>query len=469
MSGKNLDELEQLRHSDARYHALLLASAAIVWIASPEGEFVERQPGWEEYTGQPWEEYQYSKWISAIHPDDRPQVTADWRGAVGAGGPVYRTQGRVWSAKHQAWRAFQTRGVPVRDKTSKIIEWVGALTDVQDALDSQEKLRERELVESRFAAARLREQLCRLLEANSIGLITTREDDILEANDAFLRLIGRHRGQFALPISWRKLTPPGYEEAEARALAQLRERGECPPFRKEYIRADGVRVPVLLGAVAFNREPLECVCFVVDVTAQKHAEAALEQARHVAERASEEKTRFLAAASHDLRQPMQALAALIGILAVRPHDPDETALVERADRAMRSLSDLLNALFDFSQLDAGVIRPNLDSFPAQRLLEAMREEFEIEASEKELQFAVQYCPCWVRSDPALLARIVRNLVSNALKYTPSGGQVTVVCHQEQGRIRLEVRDTGRGIHPELHDAIFEEFRQIGNLGRDDRK
>ena len=103
-------------------------------------EFVERQPGWEDYTGQTWDEYQYSNWISAIHPDDRPQVTADWRGAVGAGGPVYRTQGRVWSAKHQAWRAFQTRGVPVRDKTGKIIEWVGALTDVQDALDAQEKL-----------------------------------------------------------------------------------------------------------------------------------------------------------------------------------------------------------------------------------------------------------------------------------------------------------------------------------------
>src|SRR5215469_8646554 len=471
MSRKNLDELEQLRRSDARYHAVLLASAAIVWIASPEGEFVERQPGWEEYTGQPWEEYQYSKWISAIHPDDRPQVTADWRGAVGSGGPVYRTQGRVWSAKHQAWRAFQTRGVPVRDKTSKIIEWVGALTDVQDALDSQEKARqrERELVESRSAAARLREQLRRLLEANSIGLITTREDDILEANDAFLGLIGLDRSQFAPPVSWRELTPLGYEEVDARALAQLRERGECLPFQKEYIRADGVRVPVLLGAVAFNREPLECVCFVVDITAQKHAEAALEQARHVAERASEEKTRFLAAASHDLRQPIQALAALIGILAARPHDPDETALVKRADRAMRSLSDLLNALLDFSQLDAGVIRPHWECFPAQRLLEAMREEFEIEASEKELQFTVQDCACWVRSDPALLARMVRNLVSNAVKYTPSGGQVTVVCRQEQGRITLEIRDTGRGIHPEMHDAIFEEFRQIGNSERDDRK
>jgi PAS domain S-box-containing protein len=471
MSEKNLDDLERLRRRDARYHAVLFASAAIVWIASPEGELVERQPGWEAYTGQTWDKYQYSKWISAIHPDDRPQVTADWMDAVGSGGPVYRTQGRVWSAKHQAWRAFQTRGVPVRDQSGKIIEWVNALTDVQDALDAEQNLLSRsgEPARSRSAAARSREQLRRLQEADGIGLFTTRDDRIVEANDAFLRLIGRHRGEFALPINWRELTPLGYEEADARALTQLREEGECQPFPKEYIRADGVRVAVLLGAVAFNREPLECVGFVVDITAQKEAEAALERARRAAERASEEKTRFLAAASHDLRQPMQALAALIGILAARPRDPDETALFKRADRAMRSLSDLLHALLDFSQLDAGVIRPNLDSFPAQRLLEAMREEFEIETSEKELQFTVQNCPWWVRSDPALLARMVRNLVSNAVKYTPSGGQVTVVCRQEQGRIRLEVRDTGRGIRPEMHDAIFEEFRQIGNPERDDRK
>jgi PAS domain S-box-containing protein len=471
MSGKNFDELEQLRRGDARYQAVLLASAAIVWIANPEGEFVEYQSSWEEYTGQTWDEHQYSKWLSAIHPDDRPQVRADWMGAMGSGGPAYRTQGRVWSARHQTWRAFLTCGVPIRDETGKIIEWVGALTDIQDALDAQKKLlqREGELAESRSATAKLREQLCRLLKANNIGLITTRDDDILEANDAFLRLIGCHQGRFAPPISWRELTPLGYEEADARALAQLREEGECLPFQKEYIRADGARVPVLLGAVAFNREPLECVYFVVDIAPQKQAEAALEQARRLAERASEQKTRFLAAASHDLRQPMQALAALIGILAVRPHDPDETALVKRADRAMRTLSDLLNALLDFSQLDAGVIRPSLDRFPAQRLLEAMREEFEIEASEKELQFTVQNCPFWVRSDRALLARMVRNLVSNAVKYTPTGGQVTVLCYQEQGRIKLEVTDTGQGIRPEMHDAIFEEFRQIGNPERDDLK
>jgi signal transduction histidine kinase len=99
----------------------------------------------------------------------------------------------------------------------------------------------------------------------------------------------------------------------------------------------------------------------------------------------------------------------------------------------------------------------------------MREEIEIEASKKELQFTVQNCLCWVRSDPALLARMVRDLVSNAVKYTPSSRQVTVACHQEQGGIRLEGTGHGRVIGPEMHDAIFEEFRQIGHPERDDRK
>src|SRR5690242_8050952 len=119
-------ELKVLRRNDGRYRAVLLASAAIVWIASPEGEFVEPQPAWEEYTGQTWEQYQYGRWIAAIHPDDREQVQKDWMGAVASGGPIYRTQGRIWSAKHNAWRAFQTRGVPVRDSAGQIVEWVGA-------------------------------------------------------------------------------------------------------------------------------------------------------------------------------------------------------------------------------------------------------------------------------------------------------------------------------------------------------
>ena len=132
--------------------------------------------------------------------------------------------------------AFQTRGVPVRDLKERIVEWLGALTDVQDAGDAQEKLsaRERELAESRSTANRLCDQLRRLLDASIIGLFTTREYEIVDANGAFLQMLGLTREEFQpTGLNWRCLTPPGYEEVDEKALSELRETGECRPFEKE--------------------------------------------------------------------------------------------------------------------------------------------------------------------------------------------------------------------------------------------
>jgi two-component sensor histidine kinase len=117
-----------------RFDALLLASASIVWWTNAAGEFVEEQPYWEAYTGQKWEEYRGSLWVFCLHPDDRDSIVADWTKAVASGGP-YFTQGRIWSARHQGYRAFQTRGIAIRDDQDEVLEWLGALTDVQDTID----------------------------------------------------------------------------------------------------------------------------------------------------------------------------------------------------------------------------------------------------------------------------------------------------------------------------------------------
>ena len=119
---------------DGRFEALLLASADIVWWTNAEGEFVEQQPYWQDYTGQTWQEYQRSRWISCLHPDDREAVIKDWTTAISTGGP-YFTQGRIWSAKRNAYRAFQTRGIAVKNEAGEIEEWLGALTDIQDTID----------------------------------------------------------------------------------------------------------------------------------------------------------------------------------------------------------------------------------------------------------------------------------------------------------------------------------------------
>jgi PAS domain-containing protein len=105
------------------------------------GEFVEEQPYWEAYTGQTWEEYRGSGWTSRVHPDDRNRIIADWAKAVASGGP-YFTQGRVWSARYGAYRAFQTRGITIRNERDEIVEWLGAQTDVQDTIDVKLFLRD---------------------------------------------------------------------------------------------------------------------------------------------------------------------------------------------------------------------------------------------------------------------------------------------------------------------------------------
>jgi PAS domain S-box-containing protein len=117
-----------------RFDALLLASASIVWWTDAAGEFVEEQPYWQEYTGQSWDEHRGSGWASRLHPDDRQSIMADWASAVASGSP-YFTQGRIWSAKHKDFRAFQMRGIPIRNERGQIDEWLGALTDVQDTID----------------------------------------------------------------------------------------------------------------------------------------------------------------------------------------------------------------------------------------------------------------------------------------------------------------------------------------------
>jgi two-component sensor histidine kinase/CheY-like chemotaxis protein len=117
-----------------RFDALLIASASIVWWTNAAGEFVEEQPYWQLYTGQKWEEYRGSRWISAVHPEDRDSITKDWTKAVSTGSP-YFTQGRIWSGKHRAFRAFQTRGIPIRNDQDAVEGWLGALTDIQDSID----------------------------------------------------------------------------------------------------------------------------------------------------------------------------------------------------------------------------------------------------------------------------------------------------------------------------------------------
>lgn len=198
------------------------------------------------------------------------------------------------------------------------------------------------------------------------------------------------------------------------------------------------------------------------VELNRKLEKALEESRI----ASDAKTRFLAAASHDLRQPVHALALFSAALSRRSLDEKTHDIAKHVQSAIDALSFQLDALLDISKLDAGVIEPNRTSFRLCPMLERLREQFTPLAWEKGLVLLV-HCPddAAVHTDEKLLEQIIRNLLSNAVKYTDAG-TVSVRAGMEHGKYLLAVTDTGRGIPREARGKVFEEFFQVDNPSRD---
>ena len=181
-----------------------------------------------------------------------------------------------------------------------------------------------------------------------------------------------------------------------------------------------------------------------DITDAKIESEALAAAKEEAERANLGKSRFLAAASHDLRQPLQTLSLLQGMLADGISDPGASKLIERLDKTIGAMSGLLDKLLDINQLEAGVVQPKLCDFAIGDLLTHLRDEFEIHAANAGLSLRVAPCSLTVHSDPRLLEQILRNMLSNATKYT-SQGRVLLGCRRRGERLSIEVWDTGTGI------------------------
>ena len=195
-----------------------------------------------------------------------------------------------------------------------------------------------------------------------------------------------------------------------------------------------------------------------DVTDFKNAAQQLGAAKQTAERANLAKSRFLAAASHDLRQPLQTLSLLHGALKQRVADQEALNLLARAERTSETMANMLSALLDINQLETGAIRPTLADFPVNELLVALSNEFAERAKSKGLRWRLVPCGCTVRSDRHLLEEMVRNLLSNAVRYTDAGG-ILLGCRRRGDRIRIEVWDTGIGISEKEIPRIFEEYHQ----------
>jgi signal transduction histidine kinase/CheY-like chemotaxis protein len=194
----------------------------------------------------------------------------------------------------------------------------------------------------------------------------------------------------------------------------------------------------------------------------------LDAEKHVAVVANQSKTRFIATASHDLRQPLHAVGLLIDVLRERLAPGEDRRLAERVHQAVRLLEDQFNGLLDISRLDSGEIHIARSRFPMARLAGTLRTKFAPLAEGKGLRLSIEDTGLWLESDPLVLERILANLVDNAIKYT-ARGSVTVEASAQGDVVRIAVTDTGCGIPAELKERVFDEFFRIGGAAGEDTR
>jgi signal transduction histidine kinase/CheY-like chemotaxis protein len=231
---------------------------------------------------------------------------------------------------------------------------------------------------------------------------------------------------------------------------------------------DGSEFPVEISLSPIESPTGTFVSSVIrDVTQRHRMEQALIAARQAAERANKANSAFLAAASHDLRQPVQALSLLNGALRRSVKDPLAQEIIQSQQDSLDGMTNLLNSLLDISRLDAGAVQPTIEDFPLQRLFGRLAAECSRQASKKQLEFDAVPTQAVVRSDPHLLAEIVQNFVSNAIRYTEQGA-VTLCCREKDGQLWITVTDSGIGIEADQLENIFREFHQIRS-NRDNRE
>jgi PAS domain S-box-containing protein len=231
------------------------------------------------------------------------------------------------------------------------------------------------------------------------------------------------------------------------------------------LRNDGREFPVEISLSPLDTPSGLLVSSAIrDITDRKAIEQALIEARNEAERANRAKSAFLAAASHDLRQPLQTLSLLntaLGRIAAPGSRVADIAAGEA--QALSSMSELLSSLLDISKLEAGAVKPDIEDCSVGGIFERLRAQFSAQAEAKGLELIVDECDDIVRTDPTLLEQIIQNLVANAIRYTKAG-LVQLRCIHESTCVRIDVMDTGIGIPTDELQLIFEEFYQAQQTG-----
>jgi two-component system CheB/CheR fusion protein len=382
-------------------------------------------------------------------------LLADARAVLTSVAPL----GREIEAENGTW--YIRRILPYRTQDRRIEGVVITFADI-----SEIKAAEREILAARAYSDSIIDTIRQPL------VVLDDELRVVSVNRSFCRMFAVEAGEVAgQPLG----TAAGHHSG-ASGLRAFLERVQVEASHVEDYETE-VELPtlgwrlLLLNARKLREGPHgkpKILVAIDDVTERRRAAEALGAAKREAEQANLGKSRFLAAASHDLRQPLQTLSFLQGIMAKKVTDKTVLGLVDRLAETVKTMSGMLDTLLDINQLEAGIVRREIIDFPINGLFDELGSQLAFQETVDRLDMHVVRSSLSVRSDPRLLAQMIRNLVSNAVKYT-AAGRILLGCRRRGNNVRIEVWDTGIGIPAEQLSAIFEEFHQLDNPARERSK
>ena len=308
------------------------------------------------------------------------------------------------------------------------------------------------------------------MDSNIIGVTIIKHGRFVDANDAFVRMTGYTRDELlGGPLSWRSLTAPESLDRSEAAAAELRARGTCGPFEKQYLRKDGSRIWGMTAAAMILDGEDQWLTFVLDISDRKHATVEREAAftrEHAARTQAEEATRlkdeFLANLSHELRTPMNAIIGWTHLLrSGRLDESQRQRALESIDRGARSQAKLIEDLLDVSRIVSGKLSLTLQPVDLPAVIDAALESLRPAAQSRGVKLEKGPVPpdFTVMGDAGRLQQVFLNILSNAVKFTPAGGRIDVSTVSKGGDAEVAIADTGEGISAEFLPYVFDRFRQ----------
>ncbi len=339
----------------------------------------------------------------------------------------------------------------------------------------QNEISQRQLAETQkeIAFHELQESEARfrhLVEFNMIGImLADTGGKIREANDALLNIIGYTREDLLSDnIRWDEMTPSEYRLVDEQAIEQLKMTGVCPPFEKEFIRKDGSRVSILIGAVLLDGSQTDCVGFVLDISDRKQADAEIRKALEQEKKLGELKSRFVSMVSHEFRNPLNAIsvsAQLLERFGEKWSKEKHSDFFHRIKTSVGRMTDLLDDVLLLGKAGAGKLQFNPTSLDLKNFCSNLVEEIILSTGNKNtIAFEIHRKCTTPKMDESLLRYILINLLSNAIKYSPVGSTVHFEVFCQDKTAIFKIRDEGIGISQEDQQQLFQSFYRAKNVG-----